>query len=189
MIETYLDEFNEYVREFGSRTFLVAGRIFDLDTKNWEFLACAWYEKNGLLELPGDKYLGKLPNGMDAWRYHSVDNLVLKSPTELVGVGKHIFDGWKAEKARIIKRRNADPVVVITPPPPEPPKPKPVPIELPPKKEEPKKKPPRAEWVVKLSTYLTILTPVVAVISYFLPPPFNAFAGLVIQILKALIGG
>lgn len=185
MVETYLDEFNEYMREFGSRTFLVAGRIFDLAPDNWERLAALWYQKNGLLELSNDRYIGKHPKeDRDIVRYHSVDDIVLNPPTELAGIGRHIFDGWQGEKARIIKRRSEDPVVIL-PPPPNPPMPKP--IELPPKQEEPKK--PRPEWRVRLGVYLVLATPIVAGVSLLLPPPWNILGKVILEIVKVINGG
>jgi hypothetical protein len=147
---TDLSDFNTYAREYGARMFLVAGRVFDLAPDNWEKLSCMWYQQHGLLELPNDRYIGKLPNGQEAVRYHSVDELALNPPKELAGIGQHIYDGWMAKKVQLAKIRNADPIVILPPqePPMWEPKPQPKPVELPPKQELPKEpqKPIKIQW-------------------------------------------
>jgi hypothetical protein len=183
-----LADFNTYARGFGTRMFLVAGRVFDLAPDKWEWLACAWYEKNGLLELPNDRYIGKLPGSeQETVRYASVDALLLNPPKELVGIGQHIYDGWLAKKAQLAKIRNADPIIIL-PPPPEAPKPtKPKPVELPPQEPAPKKQ--RPEWQIKTGVWLTILTPIAALGTMLLPPPWDIVGKALYEALKLLIGG
>ena len=141
MIDTTLADFNVYMRNCGARTFLVAGRCFDLAPNNWEFLSCAWYERNGLLELANDRYIGKHPTeNREMVRYKSVDEIVANPPKELVGIGRHFLDGWIARKKELDQTRKADPVVIL-PPPPNPPMPKvePKPEPKPDPQPEPKK--------------------------------------------------
>ena len=207
MIDVTLSDFNTYIREFGVRTFLVAGRIFDLAPDKWEFLACAWYEKNGLLELPNDRYIGKhQKEDRDIVRYHSVDSLLRNPPTELVGMGLHIYEGWVAKKAENEKNRKADPVVIISKPNPEPPpipKPdrddsaydphpnmpkKPKPVDLPPKSGEPavKKNPPA--WLVRFDVWFGILSGAAGLFAWFFPaikPWLMGIVPLIEAILKA----
>ena len=182
-----LADFNTYARGFGTRMFLVAGRVYDLAPDNFAWLACAWYERHGLLELPGDRYIGKLPGSeQETVRYHSVDELVLNPPKELVGFGQHIYDGWLAKKAQLDKIRNADPIVIL--PPKNPPMPeKPKPVELPPQEPAPKKQ--RPEWQIKTGVWLTVLTPIAALGTMLFPPPWNIIGKAIFEALKLLIGG
>jgi len=191
-----LADFNGFVRQYGSRVFLVAGRCFDLDPDNWEFMACAWYEKHSnMLEIPNDKYIGKLPgNKQEALRYHSVDELFQNPPKELVGVGKFIYEAWMARKKELAKMRNADPIL---PPPPVPPTPQPTPedpassrgkpAKLPPKNPDvkpPKKNPPPG--LVRFSTYFGIAASLAAVVSWFVPGAKPLVVGIV-AVIKAIL--
>jgi hypothetical protein len=180
-----LADFNTYARGFGTRMFLVAGRVFDLAPDNFAWLACAWYERHGLLELPGDRYIGKLPGSeQEAVRYNSVDELVLNPPKELVGIGRHIYDGWLAKKAQLDKIRNADPIVIL-PPPPEPPKPtKPTPVELPPK-EEPVKKNPNPT-LVRFSVYFGMIASVAGIVAWFIPGA-KPWVAAIVPIIKTIL--
>jgi hypothetical protein len=187
-----VSDFNlHFVSQYSSRSFLVAGRFFDL-TKDWERLACEWYGRKGFRELKNDRYIGQLPDGRDAIRYHSVDALVLENPERLSDIGQHLYDSWLGIKANLAKHRSEPPVVIL-PPPQEPPmwepdtKPVPKPVELPPKKEEPKKH--RPEWQIKFGVWLTVLTPVVAIATIFLPPPWNMLGKAIFEAIKLLIGG
>jgi hypothetical protein len=180
-----LSDFNTYARGFGTRMFLVAGRVYDLAPDKWEWLACAWYERHGLLELPGDRYIGKLPNSeQEAVRYASVDALLLNPPKELVGIGRHIYDGWLAKKAQLDKIRNADPIVIL-PPPPEAPKPtKPKPVELPPKEEPVKKNP--SPSLVRFSVYFGMIASVAGIVAWFIPGA-KPWVAAIVPIIKTIL--
>lgn len=180
-----ISDFNMHMSQYSARLFMVSGRFFDLAPTEWEKLACSWYGKHGWRELKDDRYIGKLPNGQDVIRYHSVDAIVLENP-ELDPTAQMIYDRWVARRAQLAAQRNS-PDVVILPPPPEPPKAKPV--ELPPPEPKPEPKKARPEWIVKASVWLTVFTPVSLVILYFVPPPWNMVAKAVFEAIKLLIGG
>jgi hypothetical protein len=183
-MNTDLADFNTYAREYGARMFLVAGRVYDLAPDNFAWLASAWYERHGLLELPNDRYIGKLPNGQEAVRYASVDALLLNPPKELVGIGRHIYDGWLAKKAQLAKIRNADPVVIL--PPKNPPMPeKPKPVELPPKSEEPVKKNPSPS-LVRFSVYFGMIASVAGIVAWFIPGA-KPWVAAIVPIIKTIL--
>ena len=64
-------------------------------------------------------------------------------------------------------------------------------IEDEPKKVEPAKpKTPRAPkpvWVIKLSVWLSVLTPLIFGATFFLPPPWNAIIKAVFELIKQII--
>jgi hypothetical protein len=181
-----VSDFNlHFVAQYSSRSFLVAGRFFDL-SPDWERLSCEWYARHGFVELKNDRYVGQLPDGRDAIRHHSVDALVLEKPEKLSEIGQHLYASWLGIKANLAKHRTEPPVVIL--PPKNPPMPeKPKPVELPPQEPAPKKQ--RPEWQIKTGVWLTILTPIAALGTMMLPPPWNVLGKALYEVLKLLIGG
>lgn len=178
--DTTLADFNMHMSQFSVKLFMVAGRFFDIDPKSYERLSCVWYSRHGWRELKDDRYIGKLANGQDAIRYHSVDAIALENP-ELDETAQIIYDGWMARKKQLASMRGA-PDIKIEPP-------KATPIELPPLEPEPPVKTPRPEWRVKLGVYLALGTPVILLLSNLLGPPWNVLAKFVWELVKTINGG
>lgn len=170
MIEvSNVSDFNlHFVSQYSIRSFLVAGRFFDLTT-DWERLSCEWYAKHGFNEQPNDRYIGQLPDGRDAIRYHSVDELVLLNPAQLSPTGEMLYSQWLGIKAKLEEHRKV-PDVVILPPPPEPPVYEPEPEHEPePKKDEPAPKKNPSPALVKFGVWFGIASTVAGVVAWFVP--------------------
>jgi hypothetical protein len=136
-----------------------------------------------------DAYVGKLPGGpegLDVMRSHRADAIVLENPV-MDDMAKFLHDTWLAKKAALEKSRAKEPDVVILPPKNPPMPTKPAPVELPPQEPAPKKQ--RPEWQIKTGVWLTVLTPIAALGTMLLPPPWNIVGKALYEALKLLIGG
>lgn len=62
------------------------------------------------------------------------------------------------------------------------------PTPLPPRDPEPEKpKTPKPAWLIKLSVWMTVLTPLIFGMTFFLPPPWNGIIKALFEILKQII--
>lgn len=186
--DTELADFNTFIREYSNKIFFVAGRFYDLKPDDWLRYSCEWYQKHGWRELPNDRYIGTLPNGQEAIRYHSVDAMAMQELKTLTPMAQLLVDTWLARKTQLDRLRN-EPDKKIEPPPPEPPKAKP--IELPPqepKPEKPKKENPNPN-LVKFGVWFGIIGAAASAASLFFPaakPFVVAIVAIVKGILQAL---
>jgi hypothetical protein len=188
------DYWMHFISEYGRNSVHIAPRFYDIAPNDWLRLTSVYYSRFGMKHPPkDDAYIGKLPGtDRDVMRSHRADAIVLENPA-MDDMAKFFYDTWLAKKAALEKNRNKEPDTVILPPPQEPPmwepepKPEPKPVELPPKKEEPKKQ--RPEWQIKTGVWLTVLTPIAALGTMMLPPPWNIVGKALFEALKLLIGG
>lgn len=151
----------------------IAARFWDADPKcDFALLASVWHSKNDF--------------GRKLDPVFSVQNIIeasRKSGFEVGDVARVIhatYLGYLADR----ERQKTEPIIILPPPPtPSAEKPKLPEIRL------PQVVKPRPEWVVKASVWMTVLTPVMLVISYFIPPPWNLVAKAVLEVIKFLVGG
>lgn len=65
---------------------------------------------------------------------------------------------------------------------------KPKPTPLPPSETKPAQpRAPKPAWLIRLSVWLTVLTPIVLGATWFLPPPFNAIIKVVFELVKQIV--
>jgi hypothetical protein len=182
-LDTELSDFNwHFLSQYGRIKFYAAGRFwdamhFDKAPINPYRLACEFYARNGFTANPDDFYTEG-----NRVRYRSIDKLVQENPEKLSDVGQMLFDSWLGFKKNLDSTRAKEPELPRIPPP------NPMPPSLP-KIQLPQEKKPRPEWVVKSSVWFTVLTPVMLVASYFIPPPWNLVAKALLEVLKFLLGG
>jgi hypothetical protein len=149
----------------------IASRFWDLDPNcDWSLLASVWHARNDFGRKLDPVFT--VQNIYDASK---------KPEFQVDPIARVIHACWLG----YCKSKSAEVPVVILAPPPEPPK---IEAKLP-EITLPQEKKPRPEWVVKASVWFTVLTPVMLVASYFIPPPWNLVSKALLEVIKFLVGG